>query len=43
VSLNGSLAEQMAAWSPRKRRLFSPDDVQGAFDRLRESGLLVDH
>ncbi|WP_283134533.1 type II toxin-antitoxin system antitoxin DNA ADP-ribosyl glycohydrolase DarG [Rhizohabitans arisaemae] len=36
-----SLAEQMSAWSPRKRRLFNPDDVRGAFDRLCESGLLT--
>ncbi|WP_043634726.1 type II toxin-antitoxin system antitoxin DNA ADP-ribosyl glycohydrolase DarG [Nonomuraea candida] len=37
----GALVREMAAWSPRKQRIFTPGDIGGAFTRLHEAGLLV--
>lgn len=38
----GILAAEMAAWSPRKQRLFRPSDIASALDRLRETALIAD-
>ncbi|MGV9374263.1 type II toxin-antitoxin system antitoxin DNA ADP-ribosyl glycohydrolase DarG [Nonomuraea sp. NPDC003707] len=41
VADHGALVSEMAAWSSRKQRLFTPSDIGGAFNRLCESGLLT--
>lgn len=34
------IAQQVAAWNPRKQRLFPPEDVHAAWQRLKETALL---
>jgi hypothetical protein len=35
-----AVAQQVAAWSPRKKRLFPPEDVYSAWRHLRQAELL---
>ncbi len=39
-SSDGDLARQVAAWSPRKARMFTPQHVDSALATLRSHGLL---